>query len=141
MQTTPSRHSQAYAVQGGHAPYVRRLSSYQGDPMRDDDAREVTSVDQDAAGIQGHRISQVGPVQVWTKPLSGGRVAVRLLNSGYPPLPASINFSQVGFSHAVHVHDLWERKDLGVFEKNFTTVVPTYGVVMIEIYPKKESRL
>lgn len=94
---------------------------------------EVIAIDQDPAGIQGHRVSQSGPVEVWTKPLSGRRCAVGLFNSGESPLPASINFSKIGFSRAVHVQDLWKRKSLGTFEGSFKTVVPRHGVVMIEI--------
>ncbi len=94
---------------------------------------EVIAVDQDHEGIQGHRVSQVGPVEVWAKPLSGGRMAVGLFNSGESPLPASANFSAVGFSQAVRVRNLWKRKELGVFEKSFKAMVPKHGVLMIEI--------
>lgn len=49
---------------------------------------EVIAVDQDPAGVQGHRVSQAGPVEVWAKPLSGARMAVGLFNSGEsPPKP------------------------------------------------------
>ena len=96
--------------------------------------REVIAVDRDPEGIQGHRVSQVGPVQVWVKPLSGGRMAVGLINSGESPLPASVDFSEIGYSHPVHVRDLWEKKDLGVFKNSFKTMVPKHGVVLIEIH-------
>lgn len=95
--------------------------------------REVIAVDQDPKGIQGRRISQIGPVQVWAKPLSRGRMAVGLINSGESPLPASVNFHELGYSHPVHVRDLWEKKDLGVFKNDFSTTVPKHGVVLIEI--------
>ena len=95
---------------------------------------EVIAIDQDPEGIQGHRVSQLGPVEVWVKPLSGGRMAVGLINSGESPLPASVNFSKIGFSHPVHVRDLWEKKDLGEFQRSFKTMVPKHGVVMIEVH-------
>ncbi len=95
---------------------------------------EVIAVDRDPEGIQGHRVSQSGPVQVWAKPLSGGRMAVGLINSGESPFPASVNFSEIGYSHPVHVRDLWQKKDLGVFQSSFKTTVPKHGVVLIEIH-------
>ena len=95
---------------------------------------EVIAVDQDPNGIQGHRLSQAGPVQVWAKPLSRGRTAVGLINSGESPFPASVNFSDIGYSDPVHARDLWERKDLGVFKNSYTTTVPKHGVVLIEIH-------
>ena len=95
--------------------------------------REVIAVDQDPKGTQGKRLSQSGPIEVWAKPLSHGRTAVGLINSGESPLPASVNFAEVGYSHPVHLRDLWEKKDLGAFDKSYSTVVPAHGVVLIEI--------
>lgn len=95
--------------------------------------REVIAVDQDARGIQGRRISQTGPVEVWAKPLSHGRMAIGLFNSGESPLPASVNLRELGYSHPVRVRDLWEKKDLGVLKNIYTTTVPKHGVVLIEI--------
>lgn len=47
-------------------------------------AAEVLAIDQDALGVQGRPTSQVdgGKAQVWAKPLTGGRVALLLLNRG-----------------------------------------------------------
>ncbi len=95
--------------------------------------REVIAVDQDAEGIEGHRVSQNGPVEVWAKPLSGGRMAVGLFNSGESPLPASVKFSELGYSGAVRVRDLWAHKDLGVLKGGYTATVPRHGVALIEI--------
>lgn len=95
--------------------------------------REVIAVDQDPKGIQGHRISQNGPVEVWAKPLSQGRMAVGLFNSGESTLPASVNFHQLGYSHPVRVRDLWEEKDLGIVNDSYSATVPKHGVVLIEI--------
>ncbi|MGH9469027.1 MAG: glycoside hydrolase family 27 protein, partial [Terriglobia bacterium] len=100
---------------------------------------EVIAVDQDRAGVQGHRVSQAGPVEVWAKPLSGSRMAVGLFNSGESPLTASVYFSDLGISGAVRVRDLWKRKDLGRFEKSFSAMAPKHGVVMIEIRYARED--
>ena len=42
--------------------------------------REVVAVDQDAKGMQGRRIAQEGPLEVWAKPLADGSIAVGLFN-------------------------------------------------------------
>lgn len=96
--------------------------------------REIIAIDQDPKGVQGHRVSQAGPVQVWAKPLSGGGTAVGLINSGESSFPASVNFSDIGYSNPVRVRDIWEQKDLGVFKNGYTTMVPKHGVVLIEIH-------
>ena len=95
--------------------------------------REVIAVDQDPKGIQGRRISQMGPVQVWAKTLSKKRMAIGLINSGESPLSASVSFAAIGYPGSVHLRDLWEKKDLGVFKNSYTTLVPAHGVVLIEI--------
>lgn len=95
--------------------------------------REVIAVDQDPEGIQGRQISQSGPVHVWVKPLARGRTAVGLINSGESPFSASVNFAEIGYFRPVHLRDLWERRDLGVFKGNYTTRVPAHGVVLIEL--------
>lgn len=102
--------------------------------------REVIAVDQDPEGVQGRRISQAGPVQVWAKPLSRGRTAVGLINAGESPFPATVNFREIGYSHPVRVRDLWEKKDLGVFSNSYTATVPKHGVVLIEIQGQRTSR-
>ena len=96
--------------------------------------REVIAVDQDPKGIQGRRISQAGPVQVWAKPLSGGRTAIGLINAGESSFPVSVNFRDIGHSNPVRVRDIWEHKDLGVFKNSYTTMVPKHGAVLLEIH-------
>lgn len=39
-------------------------------------------VDQDHLGVQGTRVREEGPVQIWVKPLTGGARAVAMLNPG-----------------------------------------------------------
>lgn len=95
---------------------------------------EVIAVDQDPLGIQGYRVSQAGPVEIWVKPLSNHRMAVGLFNSGESTLPAAIDFRKIGFSHSLKVRDLWRRKDLGSFTGEFSAVAPRHGVVLLEIH-------
>jgi alpha-galactosidase len=94
---------------------------------------EVIAVDQDAAGIQGHRVAEEGPLDVWMKPLADGSKAVGLFNRGYGPLPVTVRFKDIGMKESATVRDLWQKKDLGTFQESFTAVVPKYGVVMVRI--------
>lgn len=74
------------------------------------------AVDQDPAGIPGHRVSQVGPLEVWTKPLGDGSKAVGLFNKEQGTLPITVYFRDIGLSKTNCVRDLWAKKDLGRFE-------------------------
>ncbi|HEV2419784.1 MAG TPA: glycoside hydrolase family 27 protein [Terriglobia bacterium] len=95
--------------------------------------REVISVDQDRAGIQGSRISQEGPAEVWMKPLANGAKAVGLFNLGEGPMTVKADFGDLGIKGAVDIRDLWAQKDLGRHEGSFSAVVPRHGVMLVLI--------
>jgi alpha-galactosidase len=94
---------------------------------------EVIAVDQDPAGIQGHRVWQEGPREIWMKPLQDGSKAVGLFNLQENNLPITVNFKDLGLTGSVRVRDLWAHKDLGTFEGSFTATVPTHGVAMLQV--------
>ena len=94
---------------------------------------EVVAVDQDPKGVEGHRISQVGPLEVWAKPLADGSQVVGLFNRGESMNPVSLDFRDIGVSGSATIRDLWGRKDLGSFQDHFTASVPKHGVVMIKV--------
>ena len=70
-------------------------------------------------------------IQVWAKPLSGGGVAVGLLNRGPRPTNISLSFVDIGIpvGSGVHVYDLWDgAKDLGERTGSFSAEVETHGL-------------
>jgi alpha-galactosidase len=95
--------------------------------------KEVVAVDQDPKGIQGRRVAQEGPLEVWTKPLADDSVAVGLFNRGESTNPITVKFSDVGASGSANVRDLWAHKDLGSFQDHFTAEVPRHGVVLVKV--------
>jgi len=94
---------------------------------------EVIAVDQDPAGIQGRRISEEGPLDIWMKPLADGSKAVGLFNRGEDAEPITVYFKDVGVGESAAVRDLWAAKDLGTFKDSFTATVPRNGVVMLRM--------
>jgi alpha-galactosidase len=94
---------------------------------------EIIGVDQDPAGIQGLRIAEQGPLEIWMKPLADGSKAIGLFNRGEDAAPITLHFKDAGVSDSVAVRDLWARKDLGTFRDSFTAEVPRRGVVMIRM--------
>ncbi len=95
--------------------------------------REVLAIDQDPLGVQGHRVWQEGPIDVWIKPLADGGTAVGLFNKGVSDEEVTVLFRELGVTDKVQVRDLWAKKDLGSFEKSFTSTVPRHGVVLLKI--------
>jgi alpha-galactosidase len=92
---------------------------------------ELIAVDQDPLGVQGHRVVQEGPLEVWMKPLEDGSKALGLFNRGWGATSMTVNFRDVGLGDSANVRDLWTRKDLGRFQVTYTAVVPQHGVVLI----------
>jgi alpha-galactosidase len=96
--------------------------------------REVIAVDQDDAGIQGHRVWDEGPLEIWMKPLAGGSRAVGLFNRGESTLKITLHFKIVGAPEKANLRDLWEHKDLGSFTGSYAADVPKHGVVMLKVW-------
>jgi alpha-galactosidase len=95
--------------------------------------KEVIAVDQDAKGMQGRRIAQEGPLEVWAKPLADGSTAVGLFNRGESSNPVTVSFKDIGARGSAKVRDLWKHKDLGPFDGSYTEEVPRHGVVLVRI--------
>jgi alpha-galactosidase len=94
---------------------------------------EVIAVDQDPLGVQGHRVWQEGPLEVWMKPLADGSKAVGLFNRSGSGLPISVRFAPIGVGHSAQVRDLWARKDLGPMAEKYTAEVPSHGAALIKV--------
>jgi alpha-galactosidase len=97
--------------------------------------REVIAVDQDPLGKQGILVWE-GPaaLQVWSKPLQDGAVAVALLNRADTQATISAAFARVGIrKDTALVRDLWSHADLGGFVKKFALAVPPHGVAMVRM--------
>lgn len=95
--------------------------------------REVIAVDQDLRGVQGYRVTQEGPLEVWVKAMSDGSKVVGLFNRSEGDAVMEVNFSDVGIYGPAKVRDLWEHKDLGTMNRSFSTTVPRHGVVLIRL--------
>jgi alpha-galactosidase len=95
--------------------------------------REVIAVDQDALGRAGDRVWQEGPLEVWAKPLSGGDVAVGLVNQTTSPTHVTMSLADVGINGEAQARDLWEHKDMGMVRGSYTAEVPGHGIVMLRL--------
>jgi len=99
--------------------------------------KEVIAIDQDAMGVQGHRVKKMGDLEVWSKQLADGGRAVALLNRSDKPATISADWQDIGYPAKIsaNVRDLWAHKDLGVKSASYSAEVPSHGVVMVTIKP------
>lgn len=94
---------------------------------------EVIAIDQDPAGHQGDRVYTEGPLEVWSKPLSGGRLAVGIFNRWTMPLTLDVPLTRLGYAKGQQAtaRDLWKHADLGVISGSYHAAVPPHGVVLL----------
>jgi alpha-galactosidase len=93
--------------------------------------KDAIAIDQDALGKQGDRLYESGDLDVWTKPLSGGRVAVGLFNRSWSTRDVSVDLAAIGFKSGGGVRDVWKLKDLGHRSGVFTDTLPKHGATLL----------
>jgi alpha-galactosidase len=77
--------------------------------------RDVIAIDQDSLGKQGSRVYSEGEVDVWTRPLAGGAVAIAVINAGdsrYSTHPFHLSLDQLGLHGTQTGKDLWTGKTI-----------------------------
>ena len=94
---------------------------------------EIIAVDQDVKGIQGHRLWDEGPLEIWAKSLADGSNAVGLFNRGGSDLKITLDFKMLNISGPAKLRDLWQHKDLGVAQDSYSATVPKHGVLMLKV--------
>lgn len=94
---------------------------------------EAIAIDQDSAGVQGHRVWQQGPTEVWVKPLADGSKAVAVFNRETRPMPVTLTFSNLALPEPSHVRDLWQHKELRNFHQSLVVDVPGHGSVLLKV--------
>jgi alpha-galactosidase len=95
---------------------------------------EVIAVDQDSLGVQARRVLQIGPVEVWAKPLHDGSRAVGLFNREQGTIPIKISLKDLGLRSHATVRDLWEHKDLPPISDTLSADVGEHGVVFLKLH-------
>ncbi len=98
---------------------------------------EVIEIDQDPLGKQGAPVSVAGDLAVWAKDLEDGSKAVGFFNRGEQPAEITARWSDLSLRGPQTVRDLWRQKDIGRFDKEFTSQVGRHGVTLLKITPAR----
>jgi len=94
---------------------------------------EVLEVNQDPLGRQAGRVTTADGLEVWSRPLVNGTLAVGLFNRTRRTATVTAQWSDLGMVGPRTVRDLWQRKDLGTFDGAYSAEVPRHGAVMLKI--------
>lgn len=103
--------------------------------------RGVIAVDQDALSRQGDRAFQTGPLEVWTKPLADGDVAVGLFNRLRSPTEMTLDLSRIGWHSRRMARNFWTHTDIRALPEKYTVMVPPHSVVMLRFLTLGRERL
>ncbi|HEY6445627.1 MAG TPA: glycoside hydrolase family 27 protein [Acidobacteriaceae bacterium] len=101
--------------------------------------RDVIAIDQDALGKQGSRIYSDGEVDVWTRHLSDGALAVAVLNAGgrrYSTHPFHLNLQRLGLHGPQQGKDLWAGKDVTLTD-GMPLELGTHDIFLVQIASPK----
>jgi alpha-galactosidase len=95
--------------------------------------KEVIAVDQDSLAKEGDRAYAEGPLEVWSKPLQGGGMAVALFNQITGATRMTLRLEGVGWHGPARARDLWTHEFAGQITGSYTVTVPGHGVVMLRL--------
>ena len=101
--------------------------------------RDVIAIDQDKLGKQASRVYSEGEVDVWVRHLSGGAVAVAVLNAGsdrYSTHPFHLDLAKLGLHGAQKGKDLWTGKDV-TLTQGMPLELPSHDVLLVRIDAQK----
>jgi len=97
--------------------------------------RDVVAIDQDKLGKQGAHAYSDGEVEVWTRHLAGGALAVGVFNVGsdrYSTHPFHLNLAKLGLHGAQAGKDLWTGKAVTLTE-NQPLELASHDVLLVRI--------
>ena len=101
--------------------------------------RDVIAIDQDRLGKQASRVYSDGEVEVWTRNLSGGAIAIAVLNAGdnrYSTHPFHLSLSKLGLQGPQSGKDLWTGKPI-TLTQNMPLEISSHDVLLVRINAPK----
>jgi alpha-galactosidase len=96
--------------------------------------REVIAIDQDALGREASKAFETGEVEVWTRPLADGSLAVGLFNHSAEEKRSGFTWSAIGLAAApAGIRDLWRHEAVAPAAGGYDGLVPGHGVVLLRL--------
>jgi alpha-galactosidase len=97
--------------------------------------RDVIAIDQDRLGQQATRAYADGEVEVWTRHLEDGAMAIAVLNAGsdrYSSHPFHLDLSKLGLHGSQQGKDLWTGKEV-TLTNNMPIEIASHDILLVRI--------
>jgi alpha-galactosidase len=101
--------------------------------------RDVIAIDQDRQGREATHIYSDGEVDVWARHLSGGAMAVAVLNAGsdrYSSHPFHLDLAKLGLHGPQKGKDLWAGQDI-TLTQNMPIELASHDILLVRIAAPK----
>jgi alpha-galactosidase len=101
--------------------------------------RDVIAIDQDRLGHQATRVYSEGEVDVWSRELSGGAMAIAILNAGpdrYSSHPFHLDLAKLGLHGAQTGKDLWTGKEV-TLTADMPVELASHDILLVRIASPK----
>jgi len=101
--------------------------------------RDVIAIDQDRLGHQATRDYSDGELDVWTRHLSGGAMAIAVINAGsdrYSSHPFHLSLAKLGLHGPLKGKDLWTGKDIALTD-NMPIELASHDILLVRIAAPK----
>jgi alpha-galactosidase len=101
--------------------------------------KDVIAINQDKLGKQGSRIYTEGEVEVWTRPLAGGDLAIAVLAAGpsrYASHPFYLDLARLGLHGSITGKDLWTGKTVTLTSKT-PIELEEHGILLLRVKSPK----
>ena len=101
--------------------------------------RDVIGIDQDRLGREATRAYSDGEVDVWTRHLAGGAMAVAVVNAGadrYSTHPFHLSLAKLGLHGEQKGKDLWAGKEITLTD-NMPIEIASHDILLVRIAAPK----
>ncbi len=97
--------------------------------------RDVLAIDQDSLGRQGDRIFAEGPIEIWSRPLANGDLALAIVNFGQDSFlrGISLHLTEAGAARGWKAYDVWTGKNLGPIEDHREVMLKRHDTLFLRL--------
>jgi alpha-galactosidase len=103
--------------------------------------KDVIAIDQDPIGRQGQRVYSDGEVEVWTRHLQMGPMAIAIINVGsdrYSSHPFHLDLKKLGLAGPQTGKNLWTGEEVTLTDK-MPIELPSHDVLLVRVdHPRKQ---
>lgn len=98
--------------------------------------QDVIAIDQDPLGKQAHRMFAEGPVEIWSRPLSNGDVALAIFNFGEDETflrGIGLHLDQAGAANGWKAYDVWSGNHLGKIDDDYKFSLNRHASLLLRL--------